>query len=1026
MKTTINTQRIAIVLLLVGFFAGISGTAVSQPKKDKSDLQVALDVKDETCYHSNDVQITITATGGSGNYTYSVDGGNQYSTNPVFKNLMGGTTYAIVVRDSDGNTKSVWQPVSAVWNPITLRIDDISDASCSSPNGGYIKSGASGGNGSITFSIDGGLTFQNDGKFRNLANGSYSIIARDKNGCLSEIKTAIVHGSFTAMFSGDSTVAANNIADIILTINDETANAKDIYNITYQDSHGKTFNLNNLKVGKNIIPVEITDEITFTLKSIKKGQCNGFAAGSAHFQISDEFIWLGKNNDWSDGQNWSGKTVPSLSDNIRIPHSQNEPVITTIANANQIVMEEGATLKIAGVLKLSGDISGAGPGAVNAAKGTIYYCGIEGQTINSRIFKDLAIKDLFVGNEVYLNDSLNVFGSITFPGDNHTFHTNDYLTLKSTPVQTASVGKLEHGNKITGKVTVEQYFPARKGWKFLSVSTQPGQSIHDAWQEGQEAGNTTGIVGYGMQLTGQMKDWAQKGFDRQSNAPSIKFYNIETGLWKGIESTLEPFNNPTNGYMVFLRGDRSAHLVESPETPTILRSKGELKFGDQEIVTIPAGKFVAIGNPFPSDIDMTKIKTSGNMFFYVWDPALGDSYGAYQTFMRVDKEHFTAVPGGGTYNTLSQNTIGAGQAFFVFNEDGGTVQLTEESKVSVANPVNSSRKMTGGLDDINERLNLKLYKVNSSGASTLVDGILQNLNTDFSKEIDGYDAIKSANSAENLSMKRNGKLLSIESKSLNEGNDTTLLNLTGVSYSSYRFQMKYEQADEKRMAILVDKYTNKQTAIVPNQQITYDFQVENIKSSYAPDRFEIIFSPLRAMPVTFKSVKAEKKQDRVQVKWTIVDEINVSNYIVERSVDGKIFSQIGSVVSDGKSEYQFTDVKPFNGLNYYRIVSVDIDGKRGYTQIVSVNNILSADVVKVYPNPIAGNDIKVEVRVQVEGLYYFSVRNQMGQLIDTRREELNNATNNLLFQPDKKLSNGVYTVEITYPDGGHLTVNFIK
>jgi len=144
--------------------------------------------------------------------------------------------------------------------------------------------------------------------------------------------------------------------------------------------------------------------------------------------------------------------------------------------------------------------------------------------------------------------------------------------------------------------------------------------------------------------------------------------------------------------------------------------------------------------------------------------------------------------------------------------------------------------------------------------------------------------------------------------------------------------MKYEQADEKRMAILVDKYTNKQTAIVPNQQITYDFQVENIKSSYAPDRFEIIFSPLRAMPVTFKSVKAEKKQDQVQVKWTIVDEINVSNYIVERSVDGKIFSQIGSVVSDGKSEYQFTDVKPFNGLNYYRIVSVDIDGKRGYNQ----------------------------------------------------------------------------------------------
>ncbi|MBX7183155.1 MAG: gliding motility-associated C-terminal domain-containing protein, partial [Bacteroidia bacterium] len=54
-------------------------------------------------------------------------------------------------------------------------------------NGSIIFSNPTGGNGTFTYSIDGGTSFQASPSFPNLASGNYNLVLRDGNGCLSPI-----------------------------------------------------------------------------------------------------------------------------------------------------------------------------------------------------------------------------------------------------------------------------------------------------------------------------------------------------------------------------------------------------------------------------------------------------------------------------------------------------------------------------------------------------------------------------------------------------------------------------------------------------------------------------------------------------------------------------------------------------------------------------------------------------------------------------------------------------------------------
>ncbi|HWI91941.1 MAG TPA: T9SS type A sorting domain-containing protein [Flavisolibacter sp.] len=106
-----------------------------------------------------------------------------------------------------------------------------------------------------------------------------------------------------------------------------------------------------------------------------------------------------------------------------------------------------------------------------------------------------------------------------------------------------------------------------------------------------------------------------------------------------------------------------------------------------------------------------------------------------------------------------------------------------------------------------------------------------------------------------------------------------------------------------------------------------------------------------ALPVKFQSLDARPVNSTVSLKWNVATEENLSGYSIERSTDGRSFSQIAFVGASGQSDYSFVDGKP-TATAYYRIKSVDLNGRIGYSTVALVKSGKSTIVLKAFPSPV--------------------------------------------------------------------------
>ncbi len=109
--------------------------------------------------------------------------------------------------------------------------------------------------------------------------------------------------------------------------------------------------------------------------------------------------------------------------------------------------------------------------------------------------------------------------------------------------------------------------------------------------------------------------------------------------------------------------------------------------------------------------------------------------------------------------------------------------------------------------------------------------------------------------------------------------------------------------------------------------------------------------------------------EAVQLRWVVRDDAGIDQFVLERSLDGKEFTEISALSSrDGNSSnivYEWLDTRPLGGKSYYRIRQEYTGGKSTYTHPLSVtrsedkilsfesSNILEANShpeVQIYSN----------------------------------------------------------------------------
>ena len=164
-----------------------------------------------------------------------------------------------------------------------------------------------------------------------------------------------------------------------------------------------------------------------------------------------------------------------------------------------------------------------------------------------------------------------------------------------------------------------------------------------------------------------------------------------------------------------------------------------------------------------------------------------------------------------------------------------------------------------------------------------------------------------------------------------------------------------------------------------------------------------------ALPLTLLSFKAQQvKRGEVLLDWRVKDEVNMKQYDVQRSVDGKNFTTIGTVNNLGKEVYTLIDPKPAQGINYYRLSMVESNGLTNYSHIVAIN-INDGKALHASPNPVTG-DLTVEVKGEVGKQAVIDIIDYTGNKVRTVAIPAGKVTVDMTSLPT-----GVYVVQ--YIDG---------
>ena len=569
------------------------------------------------------------------------------------------------------------------------------------------------------------------------------------------------------------------------------------------------------------------------------------------------------------------------------------------------------------------------------------------------------------------------------------------MVIRSDNSGTGSIGK-SSGN-IIGDVTVERFLPAKKfaGFRMLAPSVNSTSSIKNNWQEGVNNSNRLSNIDpfptYGTHITGSAT--GENGFDAsETGQPSMFVYNWDTEhpVWLPITNTNQnKLDAKEEGYLVYVRGNRSTDLnkLSNQSNNTTLRSTGSVLTGTVSYTSLKGdGKNSLIANPYASPLDWAKLQASNNgqfeNYYTLWDPNVG-SKGGYVT---IDATGTASVR-----TSQATTDIQTGQAFIVKTKEGVSLPnfvITEADK-----SINSNTNVFRGTNTFVSKLYTSLYFTNENDNRSLADGVLSRFDEGYSSNVDGDDAEDISNFDENISFRRSGKELSIESRPKINNSDTLFLSMNNMKPQAYEWQFNATDFDPSLTfhAFLIDQYLGTEIPIDLDGTTIVAFEITKDPASADKKRFSISFQKLKTLPVNILSVKGYVYSNGINVDWKTASEINMKQFEIERSTNGQVFSAAGVLQPKGAGNsinmYSWFDADPKQGFNYYRIRSVSKDGSVQYSEVIRVALDKASVEMNVFPNPLKGGDLSVKLGNLAKGTYTIRLVNFLGQvLLNTKVE----------------------------------------
>lgn len=215
-------------------------------------------------------------------------------------------------------------------------------------------------------------------------------------------------------------------------------------------------------------------------------------------------------------------------------------------------------------------------------------------------------------------------------------------------------------------------------------------------------------------------------------------------------------------------------------------------------------------------------------------------------------------------------------------------------------------------------------------------------------------------------------------------------------------------------------YSNNIISPSNSERLPTNHQIHNCNGQYfefSVNHFSefIIHEPTGVLPIELLYFTGKLMNEKTILNWETVFEENVNGFEIERSNDTKEWKKLGFITANNSaSNYEFWDNQPLNGVNYYRLKSLDLDGTYEYSNIVIITLDRKENIIgDVSPNPISrGNEFILPVNIIQDMDVKIQITNQLGQIIFLEDKNISKGINELSFDTDH-YSNGFYTIQIT-------------
>lgn len=168
------------------------------------------------------------------------------------------------------------------------------------------------------------------------------------------------------------------------------------------------------------------------------------------------------------------------------------------------------------------------------------------------------------------------------------------------------------------------------------------------------------------------------------------------------------------------------------------------------------------------------------------------------------------------------------------------------------------------------------------------------------------------------------------------------------------------------------------------------------------------------LPLKIISFTAERRSGSSFLHWISENEENVDRFDVQRSDDARTYKTIGMVAARNSpftQHYDFEDPSALQGITYYRVKAVDLDGKFMYTKIVAVTETQVSPVSFYVLNPVR-SVITIFNKTGWDGLFEYRLFNAGGRLV-LKGNTIMGANGSAVLPLPSQSAAGVYMLEIS-------------